>query len=54
MKETKGLWLSRKVDNRNVFIRVSPAPASTFKTLPETWGIRFDIEAGLKHCRQSL
>jgi hypothetical protein len=54
MKETKGLWLSRKVDNRTVFVRVGASPASTFKSLPETWGIRFDIEPELKHCRQSL
>jgi hypothetical protein len=54
MKEWKGLWLSRKIDNKTVFARVSTTPASAFKTLPETWGARFDIEPELKHCRQSI
>lgn len=54
MQETKGLWLSRKVDSRTVFIRVGTAPASAFKSLPETWGVRFDIEPELKHGRLSL
>jgi len=54
MHEKKGLWLSRKVDSRTVFIRVGTAPACAFKSLPETWGIRFDIEPELKYCRQFL
>jgi hypothetical protein len=53
-KNKRGLWLSRKVDKRTVFVRTDTVPASTFKSLPEIWGVRFDIESGLKCCRQSL
>ena len=54
MKGKKGLWFSKRMDNRNVFVRVGTAPASAFKTLPESWGVRFDIETELKNCRQSI
>jgi hypothetical protein len=51
MKSTKGLWLTRKVGSGNVFLRLHTTQASTYKALPETWGIRLDLESDLRSCR---
>ena len=54
MKAKNGLWLTRKAGGGNVLVRLHTTQASTYKTLPETWGIRLDIESDLKFCRQSI
>lgn len=37
-------WKTRKADNGKVFVHLRKTQASAYKTVQETWGVRFDIE----------
>ena len=49
MKEGKGFRLIKKTNGGDAFVHLRAIQASTYKTLQEIWGVRFDIESDSKN-----